>query len=184
RRSELLGMRWPAVDLEAATLTVLATLVETADGYVLVDDQKTPRSSRTIHLNRRTVKRDTGNRKCVAREASPPASLRSGRARPPVPTPSPPQRNGERCARRGLRVDRGFGVWQKSGDDASPTAPAPESAISASDVELQEETVDTTLEQSINEGVKRLRRTWPGLLATGTVGGLDLGLSILGLLIV
>lgn len=49
---------------------------------------------------------------------------------------------------------------------------------------MQEETIETALEQSINEGVQRLRRTWPALLATGTVGGLDLGLGILGLLIV
>ncbi|MDP8930244.1 MAG: tyrosine-type recombinase/integrase, partial [Actinomycetota bacterium] len=55
RRSELLGLRWPAVNLEAATLTVLTTLVETAEGYALFDDQKTPGSGRTIHLNQRTV---------------------------------------------------------------------------------------------------------------------------------
>lgn len=47
-----------------------------------------------------------------------------------------------------------------------------------------EETVETTIEQSIREGVARLNRSWPELLATGTVGGLDLGLGVLALLVV
>ncbi|MBW3562862.1 MAG: formate/nitrite transporter family protein [Actinobacteria bacterium] len=42
----------------------------------------------------------------------------------------------------------------------------------------------TALEQSIHEGVARLNRSWPELLATGTVGGIDLGLGVLALLIV
>lgn len=48
----------------------------------------------------------------------------------------------------------------------------------------QEETLDTTLEQAVVEGTERLARTLPALLATGTVGGIDLSLGILGLLIV
>ena len=50
--------------------------------------------------------------------------------------------------------------------------------------ESSEETVATALEQSIHEGVARLNRSWPELLATGTVGGIDLGLGVLALLIV
>lgn len=47
-----------------------------------------------------------------------------------------------------------------------------------------EETLDTALEQSIREGVARLNRDLPELLATGTVGGIDLGLGVLALLVV
>jgi hypothetical protein len=33
--------------------------------------------------------------------------------------------------------------------------------------------VGTTFERTVDEGRGRLRRTWPGLLATGAVGGVD-----------
>src|SRR5260370_4556547 len=39
-------------------------------------------------------------------------------------------------------------------------------------------------ERTVAEGHRRLTRTWPGLLATGTVGGIDISTGILGLLIV
>ena len=41
-----------------------------------------------------------------------------------------------------------------------------------------------TFERTVAEGEHRLTRTWPGLLATGTVGGLDVGVGVLGLLLV
>lgn len=47
-----------------------------------------------------------------------------------------------------------------------------------------DETVETALEQSIDEGIARLRRSWPELLSTGVVGGFDLSLGILGLYLV
>ncbi len=52
------------------------------------------------------------------------------------------------------------------------------------DERSDEETVETAIEQSIDEGAVRLQRTWPALLATGTVGGIDLSLGVLALLIV
>jgi formate/nitrite transporter FocA (FNT family) len=41
-----------------------------------------------------------------------------------------------------------------------------------------------TFERTVAEGEHRLTRSWPGLLATGTVGGLDVGVGVLGLLLV
>jgi formate/nitrite transporter FocA (FNT family) len=38
-------------------------------------------------------------------------------------------------------------------------------------------------ERTVEEGVDRLGRTWPRLLATGSVGGLDVGIGVLALLL-
>jgi integrase len=55
RRSELLGQRVPDLDLDAATATVRQTVTPSEGGYRPTDDQKTQRSARTVHLDRRTV---------------------------------------------------------------------------------------------------------------------------------
>lgn len=47
-----------------------------------------------------------------------------------------------------------------------------------------EEEVQEAFQQSAMEGVSRLQRTWPALLVTGFVGGADLGLGVLALLLV
>jgi formate/nitrite transporter FocA (FNT family) len=39
-------------------------------------------------------------------------------------------------------------------------------------------------ERTVEEGEFRLHRTWPGLFATGAVGGLDVGMGVFGLLLV
>lgn len=44
--------------------------------------------------------------------------------------------------------------------------------------------VGTTFERTVEEGEQRLHRTWPGLLATGTVGGIDVSIGVLALLVV
>ncbi len=44
--------------------------------------------------------------------------------------------------------------------------------------------VAATFERSVKSGQFRLGRTWPALLATGAVGGLDVGMGVLGLLLV
>src|SRR4051812_3964766 len=41
--------------------------------------------------------------------------------------------------------------------------------------------VEETFDESLSEGADRLDRTWPGLLATGTVGGLDVGVGVFAL---
>jgi formate/nitrite transporter FocA (FNT family) len=47
-----------------------------------------------------------------------------------------------------------------------------------------EDELATAFERTVAEGHRRLTRTWPGLLATGAVGGIDISTGILGLLIV
>lgn len=44
--------------------------------------------------------------------------------------------------------------------------------------------VGSAFERTVEEGEQRLSRTWPGLLATGTVGGIDVSLGIFALMIV
>jgi integrase len=55
RRSEVLGLRWHDIDLDARVLTVRATVVPGANGYELTEEQKSDDSSRTIHLDKITV---------------------------------------------------------------------------------------------------------------------------------
>lgn len=45
-------------------------------------------------------------------------------------------------------------------------------------------TLTGTLRDSVDEGVHRLQRTWPQLLATGFVGGLDVSLGVFALLLI
>ncbi len=42
----------------------------------------------------------------------------------------------------------------------------------------------STFQRTVQQGEERLSRTWPSLLATGAVGGLDVGIGVLGLLLV
>jgi formate/nitrite transporter FocA (FNT family) len=49
---------------------------------------------------------------------------------------------------------------------------------------MSEESVQTAFEKSIDDGKRRLGRSWPELLATGTVGGFDVGVGVLALLVV
>lgn len=44
--------------------------------------------------------------------------------------------------------------------------------------------VRTAFRRSVEEGERRLRRTWPNLLATGFVGGVDLSVGVVALLVV
>lgn len=48
----------------------------------------------------------------------------------------------------------------------------------------REEQVTSAFKASLEEGRQRLGRTWPGLLATGFVGGVDVGIGVLALLVV
>lgn len=57
RRSELVGVRWPNLDLDVGFVEVRDTVVLEEDGYDLADDQKSTGSGRTIHLDDRTVER-------------------------------------------------------------------------------------------------------------------------------
>jgi integrase len=67
RRSELLGLRWVDVDLDAGRLTVHQTVTEQeGGGTVMVMGQKSNASGRTIHLDRRTCEALTSHRHAQA----------------------------------------------------------------------------------------------------------------------
>lgn len=55
RRSELLGLRWRSVDLDAGTATIRDRVVRGPDGYRLEDGTKSDRSARVVDLDARTV---------------------------------------------------------------------------------------------------------------------------------
>jgi formate/nitrite transporter FocA (FNT family) len=44
--------------------------------------------------------------------------------------------------------------------------------------------VMTAFERSVDEGERRVNRSWPSLLATGAVGGIDVGVGVLAVLVV
>ena len=44
--------------------------------------------------------------------------------------------------------------------------------------------LNSAFQRSVDEGEVRLSRSWPQLLATGFVGGLDLGIGVMALLVV
>src|SRR4051794_26967965 len=46
------------------------------------------------------------------------------------------------------------------------------------------ESVPGAFERAIDEGLGRSQRTWPALCSTGLVGGLDVGVGVLALLVV
>ena len=48
----------------------------------------------------------------------------------------------------------------------------------------RDEVVAPVFDRTVEEGVRRLNRTWPGLLATGWVGGMDVGVGVMALALV
>jgi formate/nitrite transporter FocA (FNT family) len=52
------------------------------------------------------------------------------------------------------------------------------------DPRVSQEDSEQTLQRLLDEGEQRLGRSWPGLLATGFLGGLDVGVGVLALLLV
>src|SRR5437868_7145777 len=49
---------------------------------------------------------------------------------------------------------------------------------------LNEEDVEDTLQRTFEEGRRRLNRDWAPLVATGLVGGIDVGTGVLAMLVV
>jgi len=69
---------------------------------------------------------------------------------------------------------------------ATVTADTQEMSPPASTAEAQGggRELTQTFQRTVAEGEHRLTRSWPGLLSTGIVGGLDVGVGVLGLLLV
>lgn len=63
-----------------------------------------------------------------------------------------------------------------------PDGPGP--VPSARETEGPDEQLRERFERSVDEGARRLGRSWPALFATGVVGGLDVGAGVLALLVV
>jgi formate/nitrite transporter FocA (FNT family) len=57
--------------------------------------------------------------------------------------------------------------------DRSATSPA-----------VPQEDTERTFDRLVDEGTQRLGRSWSGLLATGFLGGLDVGIGVLALLLI
>lgn len=49
---------------------------------------------------------------------------------------------------------------------------------------LGDDKVRAAFESTVEEGYRRLHRTWPGMLATGLVGGIDVSLGVFGILLI
>src|SRR4051794_23666510 len=62
--------------------------------------------------------------------------------------------------------------------------PEPSQEQSTESSEEPADQLEETFDRTVEEGVLRLERTIPGLLATGLVGGADVGLGVFALLIV
>lgn len=54
----------------------------------------------------------------------------------------------------------------------------------AADPEVPQQNAEQTYDRLVEEGKQRLGRSWPGLLSTGFLGGLDVGVGVLALLLV
>ena len=52
------------------------------------------------------------------------------------------------------------------------------------DAEVADESVKTTFADAVAEGDTRLNRSWLSVLATGAVGGIDLGIGVMAMLVV
>ncbi|MGH3915684.1 MAG: formate/nitrite transporter family protein [Pseudonocardiaceae bacterium] len=57
-------------------------------------------------------------------------------------------------------------------------------ADSAADPEVSQQDSEDTFDRLIDEGEQRLGRSWPGLISTGVLGGFDVGVGVLALLLV
>ncbi len=58
------------------------------------------------------------------------------------------------------------------------------SGRAATEPDVAQQDSERTFDRLLDEGQQRLGRSWPGLLATGLLGGLDIGVGVLALLLV
>ncbi len=68
--------------------------------------------------------------------------------------------------------------------DAAPERGGDQEVSDARGGELADRELQQTFERTVEEGDHRLNRSWPGLLSTGTMGGLDVGTGVFALLLV
>ncbi len=68
RQGELLGLKWPDVDLQLRTMTIRRTLVETKGHFGPSDEAKTEQSTRVVELPQRAVLALQAHRKAMLAE--------------------------------------------------------------------------------------------------------------------
>jgi formate/nitrite transporter FocA (FNT family) len=59
-----------------------------------------------------------------------------------------------------------------------------EEEIESDDPQLNEQEIEETLQRTFDEGRRRLNRDWWPLMSTGMVGGIDVGMGVMALLVV
>ncbi len=64
------------------------------------------------------------------------------------------------------------------------TYPAAMSAQDATEPDVAQQDTERTFDRLVDEGEQRLGRSWSGLISTGLLGGLDVGVGVLALLLV
>lgn len=82
---------------------------------------------------------------------------------------------------------RSASVLTKHGTDAGDAAANPagrRSTRSATEPWVSQQDTEETFDRLVDEGVQRIGRSWAGLTATGLLGGFDVGLGVLALLLV
>lgn len=80
RRSEALAIRWRAVDLEKGTAAIVEGLTELSKGDLILDDPKTLRSRRTVHLPSPLVAALREARRGLRSDSSSPSDRAASRA--------------------------------------------------------------------------------------------------------
>lgn len=65
-----------------------------------------------------------------------------------------------------------------------PSTPGADAETGPEEGLAERDPLEETFERSVIEGERRLGRSWPSLIATGTVGGLDVATGVLALLVV
>lgn len=81
------------------------------------------------------------------------------------------------------RRDAGSGHRGGDGPEDEDQATA-EHDDATEEAQSEEDVVEAAFRQATHEGIQRLNRSWPSLLSTGFVGGLDLGLGVLSMVLV
>jgi formate/nitrite transporter FocA (FNT family) len=80
--------------------------------------------------------------------------------------------------------DGASGGGESDGEEPGVDEPERANGNRTGDPELNEQDVEDTLERTVTEGRRRLHRRWAPLVATGLVGGVDVGTGVLAMLVV
>jgi formate/nitrite transporter FocA (FNT family) len=72
---------------------------------------------------------------------------------------------------------------RRSADAAYPTE-AERAKLDEDDAKHNEQEIEDTLQRTVEEGRRRLNRAWAPLIATGLVGGIDVGTGVMAMLVV